>query len=177
MNRLSFCASLLVFLLPSLANASCGDGQNGQCAVGVYGQGGTSSGGQAQGGFISRPSIFFEGATYKNSGNNFAGRINVTGAGSQSGSAPGSGATVNGHATGFLGDFSGQCPADDLFWTRPRKNTVYFYRIAKAICVTGSISFHWITDKAVITKAAYTIPIRTGNLSEFFVMGKQRPCA
>lgn len=119
MNRLSFCASLLVFLLPSLANASCGDGLNGQCAVGVYGQGGTSSGGHARGGFLSFPSILVPGAGYNNSGNDFAGRINVTGAGTLSGSAPGSGAHINGHATGFLGDFSGQCPADDLFCDAP----------------------------------------------------------
>lgn len=117
MTRSFFCiaASLLLLLLPSLANANCGDGLNGQCYVGGAGQGGTSSDGKAQGFFFSQPSIYFEGSTYNNSGNSFAGHINVPGAGTLSGSAPGSGTTFNGHATGFLGDFSGQCSEEDLF--------------------------------------------------------------
>jgi len=116
MNRFVFCsaASLFLLLIPSMADANCGDGLNGQCYVGATGQGGTSSGGKAQGFFFSQPSIYVDGATYNNTGNNFAGHINVTGAGTISGSAPGSGNTFNGHATGLFGDWSGQCAEEDF---------------------------------------------------------------
>ena len=85
------------------AMAACG---TGECYVGTFGQGGVSSEGKAQGEHIVHPSLYFPGETYSNSGNDNAGRLAVSSEGSLQGTDRDG--TMRGHATGFLGDASGQ---------------------------------------------------------------------
>jgi hypothetical protein len=109
MNRFALFAAAMLVLVPCVADAGCGDGL---CDVGAAGTGGESSGGAAQGSLTRHPSFFFDGV-FTTSGTNTAGHINVTGgAGSLSGAF--AGGNFNGHATGFLGDFSGQCSVEDF---------------------------------------------------------------
>lgn len=93
-------------LVPSVANANCGNDQF--CNVGASGQGGASSSGKAQGFYYEQPSTRFPGEKLSNSGNSFAGRLTV-GDGLLSISGNAHGDTVNGHGTGVFGDWSGQC--------------------------------------------------------------------
>ena len=110
MNRIALLAGAMLLLIPSMANANCGDGG---CSVGAFGQGGVSSGGNAQGFHYIIQSPFLPNTTSTNSGNPLAGRLKVEGQfnGMLSGGSP-DGVTANGHGTGFFGDWSGQCPVE-----------------------------------------------------------------
>lgn len=85
------------------ALAACG---TGECYVGTFGQGGIASDGKAQGEHIVHPSLFFPGESYFNSGNDDAGRLAVSNEGTLQGTVRDG--VCRGHATGFLGDASGQ---------------------------------------------------------------------
>lgn len=92
-------------LATTSAMAACG---TGECAVGTFGQGGTASDGKAQGEHIVRPSTLYPGETYFNTGNSFAGRIEVSNQGSIQGMVRDD--ITHGHTTGVFGDASGQIP-------------------------------------------------------------------
>jgi len=105
-------AAALLFV-PSLALPQCG---GDSCSVGALGTGGVNSGGQAQGFFFKTPSTNFPGATLTNAGNNDAGRLNITAAGSLSGTfRENPSPTARGRGTGVFGDWSGQCDLEVSF--------------------------------------------------------------
>jgi hypothetical protein len=105
MNWSILCIAAALLLIPSVADAECGDGD---CAVGALGTGGTSSGGKAQGFRFERPAPLFPGETQTTTGNNHAGRGSITGVGSISGNIPGDG-TFRGRAVGTPDDCVGFC--------------------------------------------------------------------
>src|SRR5215203_2232156 len=101
MNRFVFGIAASLLLIPSVSVAGgCGDGQ---CSVGAFGQGGTSSDGKAEGFYDKHPSTRFLGSTYTNSGNSDAGRLNISGGvGTTSGTFRQD--SVRGRSTGIFGD-------------------------------------------------------------------------
>jgi hypothetical protein len=122
MNRFAPCIAAALILMPLEAIADCGNDLT--CAVGAFGQGGVSSGGQAQGWHLERIETdpMFAGQLGTNSGNAFAGRATVGGGDTltlsgalkegQTGAAPGN--TFRGHGTGAVGNWSGQCGLADF---------------------------------------------------------------
>jgi hypothetical protein len=90
-------------LWTTVAFAGCG---TGECAVAAFGQGGIASDGKAQGAHLERPSTLYSGSTYFNTGNEDAGRIEVTGQGAIQGTVRED--ITRGHASGIFGDASGQ---------------------------------------------------------------------
>lgn len=113
MNRFIFSiAAAALVIIPSIAASQCG---GDTCNVGAAGTGGERSEGKAQGFRTERPSTRF-GGTIINTGNDNAGRLNFTAAGSISGTfREQPDATFRGHGTGLFGDWSGQCEAELAF--------------------------------------------------------------
>ena len=100
---------LLLALVPSIANASCGTGD--ACFVGGLGNGGEASDGRAQGFHLDAPSILHPGATATISGTANSGHNTYSDSvrGTLSGTFHGSSANFSGRGTGIFGDFTGQC--------------------------------------------------------------------
>jgi hypothetical protein len=114
MNRFVPCITAALIFMPLEAIADCGNDLT--CGVGAFGQGGVSSGGQAQGWHLERIETdpMFAGQLGTNSGNAIGGRATVGGGDTLSLSGALKGNTFRGHGTGAVGNWSGQCDLSDF---------------------------------------------------------------